>query len=203
MRWKSTDIGLIAAMAIALGCKQQCFLYECDSTEAYRRLGLTPQLENDPTPSIVPSVGSMAKPPTINDSERPPRYISLAEAIAMALEFGDPGTQQLNGTVNDDPAILTGRVRTASTASNIRVLSMNHAIVGPDVEAALSKFDARWETSMNWTTTDQPTQGLSSFQNGDQAVFQTSLLKPLPTGGVAGITFNTTYQNLSSPPGGF
>jgi outer membrane protein TolC len=203
MRWKSTVIGLTAAMAFALGCKQQCFLYECDSTEAYRRLGLTPQLENDPTPSIVPSVGSITKPPTINDSERPPRYISLAEAIAMALEYGDPGTQQLNGTVNDDPALLTGRVRTASTASNIRVLSLNPAIVGPDIEAALSKFDARWETSMNWTTTDQPTQGLSSFQNGDQAIFQTSLLKPLPTGGVAGITFNTTYQNLSSPPTGF
>jgi outer membrane protein TolC len=190
-------------MAFALGCKQQCFLYECDSTEAYRRLGLTPQLENDPTPSIVPAVGSMPKPATINDSERPPHYISLAEAIALALENGDPGTQQLNGTVNDDPALLTGRVRTASTASNIRVLSLNPAIVGPDVEAALSKFDARWETSMNWTTTDQPTQGLSSFQNGDQAVFNSSLLKPLPTGGVAGITFNTTYQNLTSPPGGF
>src|SRR6266851_5143577 len=90
-----------------------------------------------------------------------------------------------------------------NTATNIRVLSLNPAIVGPDIEAALSKFDDRWETSMTWTTTDQPTQGLSSFQNGDQAVFNSSLLKPLPTGGVAGITFNTTYQNLTVPPANF
>ena len=105
----------------------------------------------------------------------------------MSLENGDPGTQALNGTTNDDPTLITQRGRTASTASPIRVLALFPAIAGTDIEAALSKFDARWETSMNWTTTDQPTQGLSSFQNGDQAAFQTSLLKPLPTGGVAGI----------------
>lgn len=200
MRWRTTVVGLAAALAFAIGCKQQCFLYECDATEAYRRLGLTPQLENDPTPSIVPSTANVGKPPTIDDSERPPRYISLAEAIAMALENGDPGTQALNGTVNDDPTLLTQRGRTASSASNIRVLSLFPAIAGNDIEGALSKFDARVEASMNWTTTDQPTQGLSSFQNGDQAVFQTSVLKPLPTGGVVGITFNTTYQNLTQPP---
>jgi outer membrane protein TolC len=201
MRWKTAVVGLLFAMALAIGCKQQCFLYECDATDAYRRLGLTPQLENDPTPSIVASTGNVAKPATIDDSERPPRYISLGEAIAMSLENGDPGTQALNGTTNDDPTILTGRVVSASTANNIRVLSLQPAIVGTDIESALSKFDARWETSMTWTTTDQPTQGLSSFQNGDQAVFQSSLLKPLATGGVTGITFNTTYQNLTQPPG--
>src|SRR5262249_21770792 len=27
-----------------------------------------------------------------------------------------------------------------------------------------------------------------------------SLLKPLPTGGIAGITFSTVYQNLTTPP---
>jgi len=157
-------------------------------------------LENDPTPSIVPATGSVGKPATIDDAERPPRYLSLAEAFALALENGDPGTQALNGTTNDDPTLITQRSRTASTAQPIRVLALFPAIAGTDIEAALSKFDARWETSMTWTTTDQPTQGLSSFQNGDQAVFQSSLLKPLPTGGVAGITFNTTYTNLSQPP---
>src|SRR6516164_6097784 len=99
MRWKTAVLGLLAALAFAIGCKQQCFLYECDATDAYRRLGLTPQLENDPTPSIVPSTANVGKPPTINDAERPPRYLSLAECIAMSLENGDPGTAALNGTV--------------------------------------------------------------------------------------------------------
>src|SRR5439155_16276853 len=205
MRWKTTVVGLLAALAFAVGCKQQCFLYECDANATYAGLGLSPRLENDPTPSIVPATGSVGKPATIDDAERQSRYVSLTEALAMALENGDPGTQALNGTTIDDPSVLSRAgvgigARQVSSANNIRVLSLFPALAGTDVEASLSKFDPRWETSMNWTTTDQPTQGLSSFQNGDQAVFQTSLLKPLPTGGVAGITFNTTYTNLTQPP---
>jgi outer membrane protein TolC len=200
MRWKTTVVGLTAALAFAVGCKQQCFLYECDRNATYAGLGLSPRVEYDPTPSIVPATAAVGKPATIDDAERPPRYISLAEAFALSLENGDPGTQALNGTTNDDPTLITQRARTASTVSPIRVLALNPALAGTDIEAALSKFDVRWETSMTWTTTDQPTQGLSSFTNGDQAVFQTSLLKPLPTGGVAGITFNTTYTNLTMPP---
>src|SRR5262249_25779740 len=78
------------------------------------------------------------------------------------------------------------------------------AIAGADIDASLSKFDVRWDTSMTWSVTDQPTGNnvLQSFQNGDHATFQSSLLKPLPTGGVAGITFKTDYTNLTAPPAG-
>jgi outer membrane protein TolC len=65
----------------------------------------------------------------------------------------------------------------------------------------LSKFDARWITSMTWNRVDQATLTLQqSFTNGDQAAFNTTLAKPLPTGGVAGITFNVNYLNLAEPP---
>ncbi len=199
MRWKTVVGGLLVAMIVTTGCKQQCYITECDINH-YRELGLTPQLENSPSATITPSSANVPKPPTIMEPDREPRYLSLAEAIALALENGDPGSPGLNGTAIDDPGLVAFRSRTASNANNIRVLSLFPALVGPDIEASLSKFDARWQTSMTWTTTDQPTQGLSSFQNGDQAVFQTDILKPLPTGGVAGITFNTTYQNLTQPP---
>src|SRR5207302_3486179 len=66
----------------------------------------------------------------------------------------------------------------------------------------LSKFDAVWTTSANWSVTDQPLQGLNQFNNGTTAIVQTGLLKPLPTGGVAGITFSTQYQDLTRPPSG-
>ena len=105
MRWKTTVVGLLAALAVGVGCKQQCFLYECDANATYAGLGLSPRLENDPTPSIVPATGSVGKPASIDDAERPSRYLSLAEAFALALENGDPGTQALNGTTNK-PVLL-------------------------------------------------------------------------------------------------
>src|SRR5207248_8439578 len=47
----------------------------------------------------------------------------------------------------------------------------------------------------------QPTLSLQqSLTNGDSATLSTTLAKPLPTGGIAGITFSTAYQNLSNPP---
>ena len=56
---------------------------------------------------------------------------------------------------------------------------------------------------MTWNTTDQPLQGLNQFNNGELSSLSSSILKPLPTGGVAGITFSTQYQTLTNPPGGF
>src|SRR5262249_44084540 len=44
---------------------------------------------------------------------------------------------------------------------------------------------------------------LQNFQNGDQASLDSSLIKPLPTGGVARITFPNDYTLLSSPTPGF
>src|SRR5262249_47283673 len=71
------------------------------------------------------------------------------------------------------------------------------------IEAAYARFDAKWVTSFRTGTTDQPIQGFNSFQNGDIASLVSTLLKPLPTGGVAGITLSNQYQMLTSPPTGF
>src|SRR5262249_24964411 len=61
-------------------------------------------------------------------------------------------------------------------------------------------FDAHWVTSMAWNQLDQPSifptlgvPGLAVNQ-ADLATVASTLLKPLPTGGVAGITFRTDYQ---------
>ena len=54
-----------------------------------------------------------------------------------------------------------------------------------------------------WSRTDEPIQGFNSFNNGDNAQVSSTLVKPLPTGGLAGITFSTTYQNLNRPPTNF
>ena len=199
MRWKTVVAGLALALGLTVGCKQQCFLTECDF-EHYRNLAPS-SLPTNPAATILPSGSNTPKPATVLDPERPPRHLSLPEAIAMALENGTVGSPTLNGTSNLNLVTFSGRTVFASE-NNIRVLSLDPAIVGSDIEASLAKFDARWDTSMTWTTTDQPTGSnvLQSFQNGESATFRSQLLKPLPTGGVAGITFQTTYTFLTNPP---
>jgi len=130
----------------------------------------------------------------------------------MALENGSVGSPILNGTSNFNLGSFTGR-GIAVPENSIRVLALDPAIVGADIEASLAKFDTRWDNQITWQNTDQPV-GLApsaasqfanlvqSFQNGITSNVQTSLLKPLPTGGVAGITFRTTYTALSQPPSG-
>jgi outer membrane protein TolC len=97
----------------------------------------------------------------------------------------------------------------AISTDAIRVLALDPAITATSIETALSKFDARWVSSMNWNTTESPIGTSASFIqaggaaiqsiNTQAATFSTAIVKPLPTGGVAGITFDTVYQISNSP----
>jgi outer membrane protein TolC len=202
MRWKAVGCGLVLALAVLAGCKEQCFLTECDWNH-YQDVGLPARVESDPSASVVPCPSNVAAPATTRFPSRPMKPMTLNEAIALALEQGTVGSPALNGTTNDSLATFANR--TVSPAeSPIRVLALEPAIVGSDIESSLSKFDARWTSSMTWHRFNQPVGGniLTSFQNGDQDTFTTSLLKPLPTGGVTGITFTDAYTFLSAPPPG-
>lgn len=208
MRWKVL-LGLLALMlAATLGCQKQCFIPECDYDHYRSDLGLAPNVECDPAISNVPNSSNMGAPAKVTDPEREVRPISLAEAIALALEGGTTGSIALNGTSTDLTVSTFSprpfRAFEFSQENGIRILALEPAIVGTDIEASLSKFDARWISSAAWSVTDQPIGGnfLNSFNNGQASSVQSSMLKPLPTGGVAGITFRTTYTNLSAPPGG-
>ena len=90
-------------------------------------------------------------------------------------------------------------------SDSIRVLSMDPATTAANIDASLAKFDAVVGTTMTWVTTDQPivsalqnlqaggtSSGLSAIMQ-QQAQFQSGIYKPLPTGGVAGITFTAPY----------
>jgi outer membrane protein TolC len=197
MRWKHVVVGLALTLAGVAGCKQQCFLTECDYNH-YREMGLT-KLECDPKASIEPTTIAAPPPSTVLDPDRKPRYLSLAEVIALALEQGRVGDQDPLGTT------LTSLINIGipASAESIRVLALDPAVSQTDIEASLARFDAQWTTSMTWSATDQPLNGLNQFNTGESATIQTALLKPLPTGGVSGITFSTQYQNLTHPPTGF
>lgn len=195
--------GWLAFVGLMLtGCPKMVFLQEPDIVEAGLRLGLPPEVEKDPMAGVVPFLGEVDQPTTVVDPERPPRYISLTEAIAIALESGTSGAQTIRtpGVPTDDLITFTGTGVVNSDA--IRVFALQPAINGAAIDANMGRFDALWTTGMSWNANDNPVQGLNSFTNGSGAIFSTALAKPLPTGGVAGITFNTNYTNLISPPSG-
>lgn len=157
----------------AVGCCAPCTV-PGDPPDALRPLSLCLDRVTQPAPSLIAPVPHVR---TVLDPEAPPRHISLAECIALAIE---------NGRVNGE---------------SIRVLAYDPAVTATEIEQALSRFDARWQSSMTWSHTDQPA-GVSALNsafaaqqpNVQTAAFNSQLQKPLPTGGLAGITFNTDYQ---------
>ncbi len=195
-----------AASLIVAGCAQPLMIEPADRERAVAA-GLSPalqsRLENYPHDPIAPSLTQPGiSPATVLDPNRPARNMSLKECIAIAIEQGNVGIQggTLNaGNLQDTPFNFTGR--TLGGTDTIRALVLDPAVVGADIEKALSKFDTRWITSMSWNYQDQAVLNLQqSFSNGDSAAINTTLAKPLPTGGVAGISFNVNYQKLSNPP---
>lgn len=203
MRWKAGLVGLFLMSAIGVGCKQQCFMNECDYRH-YHDIGLPPNLECKPPQCLPPLAGNVPAPTTVLDPDRPPRYISLAEAIAIALEQGEIGAENAQGAGGSNDTLASFAGGGVSLSDSIRVLSLDPAILATNIESALSRFDVRWDTAITWNKTDRPigtpldvfaagAQNINAT-NTDDAHFQTGLIKPLPTGGVAGITFTTDYE---------
>jgi len=209
MRSIAMLVGLLLGFGLVAGCKQPCYITECD-LDHYRQLGLSQQIENTPGTDVAPENANVGKPTTVLDPDRPCRFVTLQECIAMALEHGNVGSQSalFPGIANDGLVAFGGRLIGGDDA--IRVLALDPAILATDIEASLSKFDARWQTSMTWNNTDRPVgTALDTFQAGragvtgislQNATFQSALIKPLPTGGVSGITFRTDYELSNLAP---
>jgi outer membrane protein TolC len=225
MRWKRSFGGLALLLALVTGCKQPLFMTKADY-DHYHALGLpSPNFETDPNVGAHPTITPCAKPSDINNPERPIRYMSLAECIAIALESGTvgnpasilPSVVPLAGGVSAVPQTSNDLLGSFASGTGgrfvgsdaIRVLALDPAIIGAQIELSLSKFDAVFGSSMSWTSTDRPVgTPLDQFQTGNsgasaivqqQAVGQVGIYKPLATGGVAGITFETDYTLTNLP----
>jgi outer membrane protein TolC len=222
MRRKSWYWGLALLLMVSAGCKQQVFL-TLDDAERYKSLAMVgaSEIENNPRIIDKPLTDICCRNPrNVDDLDRTPRYISLAEAIAIALEQGNTGQQglftspsisgltTLNGGLLNDAFVTFNGPGVALNSDNIRVLSLSPASTGANIESSLSKFDANWVTSANWQTIDRPVatsqdtltaQGIVPFISTETATVSTAVVKPLSTGGVVGITFNETYTNTNQP----
>src|SRR5947209_4033188 len=201
-RWNATLAAVALLAAGSAGCSRQCFMSEADYNGCMGNPAtLPPNLASDLHLAITPGTGNPKPPMTVVDVRRDVKYVSLPECIALALENGNIGSQSplFPGIVNENLVAFNGQ--TVAGSDSVRVLALDPAITGSNIESALSRFDARWVSSMTWTKTDQAVaNGLASFQNGDSAAFSSGLYKPLATGGLAGITYTTNYTFLSSPP---
>src|SRR4029077_10992655 len=90
--WKRGAACIILILAVAVGCQKQCFLSQSDFQNAQPG-GIPLDLECNPSYSIIPPPGSTPSPTTVDDTKREPRYLTLREAVAIALENGNVGVQ--------------------------------------------------------------------------------------------------------------
>ncbi len=211
MRWLPGSFAFVLVVSLVAGCNRQCFVAKPDYDNPASTL-LSAGMEADYSLGNDPFTPTTAAPATVNNPDRPPRYLSLQEAIAIALENGTASTSTLQGANGPGSGLFSLQMyqtpplsgiqsgNLATFTDNIRVLSLNPAISGSDIEGALSKFDASWVTSMNWTVTDNLLQGLNSFQNGQAAAFQSGIVKALASGGYASVSYAQNYQLLTQPP---
>ncbi len=205
IRWKARIVGgLIALTGLGLaGCKHQLFLEPADWKEATRP-NIPAALETHPhEPIVPPNVQATIKPATPTDSKRQLRPLSLKEAFAIAIEQGNTGSGGGSNGFNgqDSLALPQFNGRGTTGTDTIKAFVLDPAITQAEVERSLSKFDARWISSMTWAKQDQATLSLQqSFSNGDSAALTSTLAKPLPSGGMAGITLSMNYLNLASAP---
>src|SRR5437588_13114254 len=108
-QWIAAFLGLSWTMAITAGCQQKCFISEKAFYDAH---DLPANLENgDSLAMVQPTSERSAAPPTVDQPDRPPRNMSLQEAIAISLENGAAASRNggvhTPGTVADTPAVVT------------------------------------------------------------------------------------------------
>jgi outer membrane protein TolC len=201
--WKATLVVMALLLAALAGCSQKCCMPDCD--DFLHRAGLPQDLPCNPHLAEQPVVERMPTPRTVDDPEGPPRYITLHECFALALEHGTVGVQSLRvqaagvqgltvggGFTLDDLGQFNG-VQLVGDDS-FRVFTMQPALQYADIEASLSRYDAVVRTFANFSTVDLPSNVFGN-QNGQFTQVGGSIEKALPTGGVANITFGNT------PPG--
>jgi outer membrane protein TolC len=203
MRWIA-KVACLAGLAGALtGCSQQLFVTEADYKH-YRDL-MPDCLHSDPQAAYRDLGHSQSPVPVTisNPEKRQPWYLSLQEAIALAVENGTEGLAQVRaaGQIQDD--LLPGNAlqNIAFQTDSMRVHKLSPGIAEAQIDAALSRFDPSWVTFANWRYTDeQVVQGFGALSNGQNAHAESSLTKQLASGGLANVTFSTDYSNLSNPP---
>ncbi|MFO0801129.1 MAG: TolC family protein [Gemmataceae bacterium] len=195
-------ICVLAGLGGVVGCKQQ-IVFEPGDHAKVMTASLPPNLESNVHDAIMPPLvdrpGGSLGPATVLDPTRPPRFMTLRECIAIALEQGNVGSQNPNQFGFGSEQLPGFNFGVNNSTDSIRAFAIDPGYNQASIERSLSRFDVRWLSSMTWQKVDQPVaaQFLSFQQQRDAASFNTSLVKPLPSGGYAGVTFSVDYSKFS------
>jgi outer membrane protein TolC len=199
----------IVALVTLAGC-QPVFMSEQTYIGAHVPLGERSSTANS-DPYDLSDKTLTAAPPTPSKPDRPPRYVSLQEAIAIALENGHVSSRTGAGQGQVDNNLLSfsgqGSLIQGQT-ERMRVLSLNPAFASAAMEQALARNDAFFASGMSWTGID----GLAGVPNLGGSINNTSLftqpgnsargegvlVKPLATGGVVTTGLIVDYRQLGN-----
>src|SRR5207302_1623153 len=138
---KATVVALALSIALlAAGCAQKCCLQDYD--KFLERGGLPADLECNPEKACENARPPVGPPSNVEHPEREPWFLTLHEAIAMALENGTTGLQssRLFGQLDDDLVTFRSLGSTFSFGDSIRVLAYDPAIIGTNIEASLARY---------------------------------------------------------------
>src|SRR5687767_2754166 len=126
-------------------------------------LGPAQDLASLGTPGATPAT---PLPATVNALDKKTRYLSLAEAFALALERGYVGFELINspGFASEDLVRFNGA--TITGPDSVRVLALEPALSGANVDLSLSRFDAQLFSNASLAEIDNPPQGIASTRNG-------------------------------------
>jgi hypothetical protein len=120
--WRLSAVLVLAAIG---GCTRTCYMTEADLQTCSNSLAaaLPRDLETNPHDAIVPAPANTPKPTTVNDTDRPIRYMTLAECITIGLQQGNIGSTSplFPGIANDSLVAFNGQ--TVLGSDSIRVLS--------------------------------------------------------------------------------
>jgi outer membrane protein TolC len=187
----ATIVMLAVTVAMQVGCSQPVHLYDCEDFS--HRVGVPPDIATNPHLSDEVVSAPTAAPADINYPERQPYYLTLQEAIAMALERGSTGLQTTRnfGLPDDDLIIFNQLGSQLGFGDSIRVLALSPAILGTNIEANLARYDAVGRFVLGASSRDFPTNSSQAFQNGQFGQFGLSLEKAMPSGGSGSIIFGS------------
>jgi outer membrane protein TolC len=213
--WLAGGLASILTLGVLSGC-QPTFLEKQVFEGAHAPL--PPKLEESHCPITEPITALVKAPPTVSLPDRLPRYLTLQEALAIALESGTVTGRGISNlglipAPGGGAPSTTGLGFSASSQNDsIRILAFLPAINNAAIEQSVSRFDPVFSTYMIYTNIDSvigvPNNlgalpdssifGSPTSEGGVGTRWGSSLTKAFAGGGVANIGFLVDYRNLNN-----
>ena len=210
--------GILAAVTVVVlaGCHPQQPFYFNEDGDLSHYKGMATELEYpDVESDTLADVSGAIRPFSLENSDPKDIWdLTLEEAVRNALA-NNKVMRSLGATTSFLPGSFTGTQFTAApgsltispdTVSTVYDPALVESNPLTGVEAALSAFDAQFNTSVYWDKIDEPTDITGPFTQfrpdvvqQDLGTFQAVLSKAAATGGTWSLGHNVNYEKNNTP----